>query len=89
MSGLLVGFGLLTIFNWALLLIVWRRNIAIQLKLEEPSMVNNEFVRLLATAHAAAKSMLDMCPESETPGACAERRRRLDQAVAAVDEFRL
>jgi len=88
MSGLLVGFALLIILSWALMLIVWRRNIAIQRKLAEPSLVSDEFVRLLATAHAAAKSMLDSCPEADYPSACAERRRRLDQAVAAVDEFR-
>jgi hypothetical protein len=87
MSGLLVGFSLLTILSWALMLIVWR-NIAIQRKLAEPSLGRNEFVRLLAAAHAAAKSMLDSCPEADYPSACAERRRRLDQAVAAVDEFR-
>jgi hypothetical protein len=88
MSGLLVGFGLLAILSWAMMLIVWRRNIAIQRKLVEPSLVSNEFVRLLATAHAAAKLMLDTCPESDKPGPCTEQRRRLDQAVAAVDEFR-
>ncbi len=88
MSGVLVGFGLLTLVSWVLMVIVWRRNLVIQHNLAEPALASNEFVWLLATAHAAAKSMLGMCPESDQAGACAERRRRLDQAVAAADESR-
>ena len=89
MSDPEAGLGLLTILTWALLLIAGRRNGVIRPKLAESALVDNEFVRLLADSHAAAKAMLGASPESAVTGLCAEQRRRLCLATAAVDEFRL
>jgi hypothetical protein len=87
MSAAVIGLIILTGVNWVLIWITWRRNVVIQRKLSEPGLVQSELMRRLADAYAAAKAMLDACPESDLPGPCARRRGFLSVAVAAVDEF--
>src|ERR1039458_6211055 len=87
MEGLAVGLSLLSLTSLVLLFVVWRRNDAIQRALAEPRLVNTELLRLLTNSYAAAKLMLDECPPAELSDHCAERRRSLSRAVAAVDEF--
>ena len=51
------------------------------------ALLNTKLLRRLANAHAAAKGDASPCPASDRFDACAERRRALTIAVAAVDEF--
>ena len=87
MVGLILGLGLLSLTSLVLLFVVWRRNLGVQRALAEPRLVNAELLRLLANSYAAAKLMLESCPQTELPERCAEFWRRLRLAVAAVDEF--
>ena len=87
MEGLAVGLSLSSLTSLVLLFVVWRRNDAIHRTLAEPRLVNAELLRLLASSYAAAKLMLESCPQTELPERCAEFWRRLRLAVAAVDEF--
>jgi hypothetical protein len=87
MVGVVVGFSLLTLTNWAVLWVVWRRHVAIEARMAEPGLVNTELIRRLAASYGAAKAMLEACPPSDMFGPCAGRRRVLAGAVAAVDEF--
>ncbi len=87
MGAAVAGLIVLTGMSWVLLGILWRRNAVIQRTLSEPKFVENELLRRLADSYAAAKLLLDACPESDLPGPCARRRAYLSVAVAAVDEF--
>ncbi len=87
MVAVIIGFLVESSVTWVLLLLLWRRNIVIQRKLSEPRLIHNELLRRLSNSHAAAKAMLDACPETDHPGPCAHRRNLLIVAVAAVDEF--
>jgi len=87
MGAVVVGLVVLTGMSWVLLGILWRRNLVIQRTLSEPRLVESELLRRLADSYAAAKLLLDACPESDLPGPCARRRGYLSVAVAAVDEF--
>ena len=85
MEDLTLGLSLLSLTSLVLLLVAWRRNLGVQRALVEPRLVNAELLRLLANSYAAAKFMLESCPQIPENGA--EFWRRLSLAVAAVDEF--
>ena len=87
MSAAVIGLLVLTGVNWVLMWIIWRRNIVIQRKLNEPGLVQNELMRRLADSYTAAKAMLDACPASDSSGPCDRQRAVLSVAVAAVSEF--
>jgi hypothetical protein len=87
MVAAIIGLIVLTGVNWVLLWTLWRRNVVIQRKLSEPGLIHDELLRRLADSYAAAKAMLDACPESDLPEPCVRRRAFLSVAIAAVDEF--
>ena len=87
MSAAVIGLLVLTGVNWVLMWIIWRRNVVVQRKLNEPGLLHSELLRRLADSYAAAKAMLDACPESDLSGPCARQRAVLGVAVAAVGEF--
>jgi hypothetical protein len=87
MGGAVIGLIALTGISWVLFGILWRRSVVIQRTLSEPGLVQSELLRRLADSYAAAKLLLDACPESDLPGACAQRRGYLSVAVAAVEEL--
>jgi len=57
MSVGVVGFTLVTLLSWVLLLTAWRRNLDIAHRLTEPALVNTELLRLMADTHAAARGL--------------------------------
>jgi hypothetical protein len=87
MGGAVIGLIVLTGMSWVLLGILWRRNVNIERTLSEPRLIQSELLRRLADSYAAAKLLLDACPETDLPGPCAQRRGYLSVAVAAVDEL--
>jgi hypothetical protein len=87
MGAVTIGLLVESSVTWVMLLLLWRRNAVIQSKLSEPRLIHDELLRRLSNSNAAAKAMLDACPESDHPGPCAQRRNLLSVAVAAVDEF--
>jgi hypothetical protein len=87
MTELALAFGVTTVWSWLLVVLVWHRYRAIEAKLHEPSIVNQELLRLLAGSYAAARALLEACPAAELHGRCATRRSALAVAVAAVEEF--
>jgi len=87
MGAAVVGLIALAGISWVMLGVLWRRNVIIERMLSEPRLVQSELLRRLTDSYAAAKLLLDACPESDLPGPCARRRGYLSVAVAAVDEL--
>jgi hypothetical protein len=52
--------------SWVLLGIRWRRSVNIERTLSQSGLIDNELLRRLAHSCAAAKLLLDACPESRT-----------------------
>jgi len=53
--------------------------------LSEPRLVQSELLHRLADPHAAAKLLLDACPESDLRGLCARRRPARERLVVERD----
>ncbi|MGO9877419.1 MAG: hypothetical protein ACLPVY_26875 [Acidimicrobiia bacterium] len=80
----------LVVTNWALLFVVWRRNVLLGRKLTVRGTRHGEIVRRLGRSHLAAVRMLGSCSAEQAQRispACAASRQDLVMAVAAVGEL--
>lgn len=90
MRSVTVALSFLTLINWVLLVLVWRRDVALSRRPESRPSEPGELVRRLVRSHVAAKRLLVACSAAEAHSVSAkfaERHQELATAVAAVGEF--